>query len=107
MSASVDKFCISKGYVLQDTKKFSGVCDVHDDYQVWLKTDVTRRVAGVKVDHKWKWWYLGVLRSFKTKQGKTVNVSTTSVRYKSGTDEVFYDDTLEERLGGKKEQLGV
>lgn len=106
ISLDLDAFCVSAKYVFTDTKKFGVIYEMHDDYDVWLKTDVTKRIAGIKVDHSWKWWHLGVLKSFRTKESKIVSLKTSSTRYeveKAG----FYDDTLEERLGGKKEYLGA
>lgn len=82
------------------------VYSVYDDYEVWLTTDVVLRELGIQIDHQWRDWYLGKLRVFKLINTNDVIENRTKYVYSTGSRH-FFDDGLEERLGGEKQTLGA
>lgn len=86
--------------------KMGNVTTLIHDYEVWLKVDMKQRVAGIQVDHKWKWYKIGDLYSF----GVTERLTTNSYRYQRvhlspGTK--FFDDSIDLTLGGTRQTLGA
>ena len=106
VSLVLDKWLLSNKYVHKDLKKFGTLQSLVTDYDIYLKCVATQKIAGVQIDKKSKTFYIGRARSFYTKQTEEELVTKTVTAYKSGEKPGFYDDTLEEKLGGERKTLG-
>jgi hypothetical protein len=105
ISLNLDTWCIQNGYVIKDISRINKY-GVYDEYDVWLRTDMRRRVFGVQVDRKWHDWYLGRLKSYKTLSVNNSIQNKIEYTYHDGQGAKFYDEGLEEKLGGNKQTLG-
>lgn len=108
VNLNLDNWCISNGYTFPKNNigKLGSIVAVYTDYDVWLKISIRQKIAGIQVDHKTKNYYLGQLKRFVV--GNVIEAYTTkTTTVRRGSTSVFYDDTLEEKLGGPKQLMGV
>lgn len=105
ISLNLDNWLASNGYVHKNTKSFGTLKNITTDYEIYLKCVATMKVLGVQIDKKSKTYYIGTVKTFNAKQINDKVVTSTVLSYVSGSGG-YYDDTLEDFLGGKKMSLG-
>ena len=104
-SLNLDNWLIANKYIYKSTRQFGALYSLQGDYEVYVKCEVKQKILGVQIDKKSKTFYIGKLRSFKTKEVNEKVISKTVTSYATGS-RVYYDDTLEEVLGGDRQTLG-
>lgn len=102
---NLDNFLVKNRYVFYDTKKFGTLYSLQTDYDVYVKCVATQKIAGVQIDRKSKTFYVGKLKSFKTKYVSEQVVTKATNVYADGS-KGYYDDTIDEMLGSEKQTLG-
>jgi hypothetical protein len=105
ISLNLDNFLVKNRYVFSDTKKFGTLYSLQTDYDVYLKCVARMKIAGIQIDKKSKTFYIGKLKSFKTRYITEQVITKTANAYVDGSSG-YYDDTLEEVLGGQRQTLG-
>lgn len=102
------KDCYRLGYVYDKVTGKGNVKYVKTDYELYCKVIVSAKTFGVQVDRKSKTFRIPFdLKSFMTYRNETSRVDVTqNVLEKVNTAQGFYDDSIDEKLGGKKELLG-
>lgn len=99
-----------KGYIYKksDLNKFGSISHIKDEYEVYVKVVVTAKLFGIQVDKRSKTYKLPIkLRSFMVHSYKNVSVTVNKNVYSGSVNNSFYDETLDEKLGGQKELLGA
>ena len=104
-SLNLDNFLVKNRYVFYDTKKFGTLYSLQTDYDVYVRCVATMKIAGIQIDKKSKTFYVGKLKSFKTRYVSEQVVTKTTNAYTNGS-RGYYDDTLDEVLGGERQTLG-
>lgn len=102
------------GYIYKkdELKKFGNVVAIKQDYELYLKVTIKAKVgagwASVQVDKRSKTFKLPLtLWSFKVhKYSSSSKTLTTNSISDGGRGEGFFDESLDDKLGGNKELLG-
>lgn len=103
------------GYVYEpkDIHKKGNIKYIRDDYEIYVTVDLKQKIgvgwASVQVDRKWKTFKVNlVLRSFMTYKNNTdFKVVTENVVEGGSSNNAYYDETTDDKLGGRKEILGA
>lgn len=105
VNIKLDNWLVSNRYVYDNIKKFGALKRMSTDYDIYLKCVATMKIAGIQIDKKSKTFYIGRTKSFMTKQTKENLITKTVLAYSRGSSG-YYDDSLEESLGGNRMTLG-
>lgn len=97
----------SMGYVYPSAGGKGRLKSIKTDYELWCHVSVKAKTMGVQVDRKSKDFKLPFeLKSFVTTRTETVVKNVTENVIGNNANSSFYDNTLDDKLGGRKEILG-
>ena len=105
MASDIDSFMRQNGYRYYSPKGHGTLRRITGDYDVWVKIDLKQKVAGVQIDHKWKWFNAGKLYGFVTTV-KSDKYNVVRLLKQERSDDRTFNEVADMPLGGNREILG-